>query len=208
MATHLSIWKKSFTLLASLAFLSGGLAAQQVKVDVDDPVFEDLDSPEFNGAGSIGKKKWDPKQWLEAEVKIRIQARPEPKDGYLDELRVKWYVAVENPAGKGYFLLEKEITYVNIPVDEDVFSSVYLSPSSIQRLTGNERASKNDVWGVAGEVMFNGESVATFNSQSRDKWWESPQLSRTNKFPLLSKKETPFASLWYDRYLQEQEDNR
>ena len=195
--------KKIITLLAGVCFFATGAFSQQVKVTADKPEFDDLPSPEV--AGNTGKKRWEPKDWLEAEVKIKLEAKPEPKDKYVDGLSIRWFVAVENPAGKGYFLLEKEVNYVNIPVGEEVFASVYLSPSTIRRLTGGDRAGKSAVWGVAGEVSYNGSRVAEFSSKSTKEWWRSSKLARTDKFPLMSKGDTPFKFLWWDRYLQEKE---
>lgn len=191
-----------FGLFATSAF------SQTVRVTADKPAFEDLPSPEFGG--NTGEKRWQPKDWLECEVKLKVEARPEPKDGFVDQLSIRWFVAVEDPAspGKSFFLLEKDVTYLNIPLDEDLYAAVYLSPSVIRRLTGGERAGKNAVWGVAGEVTFNGQKVAEFSSKSEKEWWKSPALSRTDKFPLMSKTETPFKTLWFDRFLQEQEGRR
>lgn len=201
-----SILKNTIALLAGVCFFATGVFAQQVRVTADDPDFDDLESPEVGG--NTGEKKWQPKEWLEAEVKLNLEARPEPEDGYVDGLSIRWFVAVENPAGKGFFLLEKEVNYVNVPVGEDVYASVYLSPSTIKRLTGGDRAGKSAVWGVAGEVSYNGSKVAEFSSKSTKEWWRSPKLSRSDKFPLMSKSETPFKFLWWDRYLQEQERRR
>jgi hypothetical protein len=198
--------KKLIALFAGFCFFATGAVAQQVKVTADKPEFDDLPSPEIGG--NTGKKKWDPKDWLEAEVKLELEAKPEPEDKYVDGLTIRWFVAVEDPAGKGYFLLEKEVNYVNIPVGEEVHASVYLSPSTIKRLTGGERAGKSAVWGVAGEVSFNGSKVAEFSSKSTKEWWRSSKLSRSDKFPLMSKGETPFKFLWWDRYLQEEESRR
>ncbi|MBK1834828.1 Amuc_1102 family pilus-like protein [Roseibacillus ishigakijimensis] len=197
--------KKTAGLLLGLCFFATGALAQQVRVEADDPAFDDLQSPELGG--NTGKKKWDPKDWLEAEVKLEVDARPEPEDGFIDRLQIRWYVAVKDPAGRGYFLLEKDVTYVNVPVGEDVYASVYLSPATIRRLTGGDRAGKSAVEAVAGIVSYNGSEAATFSSKSGE-WWKSPSLSRTDKFPLMSKADTPFKFLWWDRYLEEQTDRR
>ena len=36
-------------------------------------------------------------------------------------------------------------------------------------------------------------------------WINAPSLSRTEKFPLLDKNQTPFRALWWDRYAEIQE---
>lgn len=204
----MALLHKTLPIILGLGLLAGTAYSQDVRVTVDKPDFDDLPSPEFGG--NTGEKRWEPKDWLECEVKLKIEARPEPEDGYVDQLSIRWFVAVEDPAsrGKSYFLLEKDISYVSIPLNEDVYASVYLAPSVIRRLTGGERAGKSAVWGVAGEVTYNGQKVAEFSSKSTKEWWKSGNLSRTDKFPLMSKVETPFKTLWFDRYLQERENRR
>ncbi|NNC88973.1 MAG: hypothetical protein HKN82_10995 [Akkermansiaceae bacterium] len=175
--------------------------AAQAKFDVDDPKFDDLQSPEVGG--NTGKKNWDPKDWLEVEVKFKIDAvRPDAK--FVDEVRIRWYVAVENPESKGYWLLEKEVTHVNVPVGEDIYASVYLSPTSVMRLSGGERASKAVVDRVGGEISILG-TTNYFSSKGKAGWWQSGTLSRSDKVPLLNKNQTPFKMLWYDRYAEIQE---
>jgi hypothetical protein len=173
------------------------------KIEVDKPDFDNLQSPEM---GSGAGKKAKPKEWLEVEVKFNVEAvKPEAKDGFVDQATVVWYVAVENPGGKGYWLMEKQIIHVNIEIGEDIYTSVYLSPNSVKRLSGKDRAAKSIVWGVAGTITVGG-TTETFNSQpSKKNWWESENLSRTEKVPLLNKSETPFKALWWDRYAEIQE---
>ena len=119
---------------------------------------------------------------------------------------VKWYIAVEHPEKKGaYLLLTKDITHVNVPLNEEIFSSVYLSPASIKRLTGRDRAGKGVVNLVGYEVLINGEKVAQETSgASKAGWWNttSDKISRSDTVPLLNKMETPFANMWWDRYAE------
>ena len=206
-----------FPALAGCAFLAAlaaappaALAQKEVKVKIEaaEPEFDDLASPEVGG--NTGRKSWRPKDWLEFEVKVRIDARPEPSDGYIDSLKVKWFVAVANRnAQRGdpkYLLMEKEISHVNVPVGEDFYISAYLSPATIKRLTGRDRAGKSAVWGVGGEITCPGAvEPARFSSKTLDDrkpWWTSGELKRAQELPLLNKDETPFKFLWWDRYLQ------
>ena len=132
-------------ILAVIAFAPTATAQTVKKIEASDPTFEDLQSPSV--AGNTGKKSWKPKDWLEVEVKVKLEpGRAAPRDGHVDRLTVRWYVAVENKidkAGQKYFLMEKEVTHVNVPLDEDFYLSCYLSPATIKRLTGSERAGKN-----------------------------------------------------------------
>lgn len=194
-------------ILAVIAFIPTAPAQTVKKIEASDPTFEDLQSPSV--AGNTGKKSWKPKDWLEVEVKVKLEpGRAAPRDGHVDRLTVRWYVAVENKidkAGQKYFLMEKEVTHVNVPLDEDFYLSCYLSPATIKRLTGSDRAGKNSITAVGGEITVVGASApARFTSQgsvSRP-WWQSPTMQRTNKYPLLDKNETPFKFLWWDRYLE------
>lgn len=193
---------------AILAF-SGVASAQAVKVDVEKPSFDDLQSPsEFGGTKS---KSFKPKDWLEVEAKMKVQMSPEPPSKTLERLTVKWFVAVKNPERSGTFLLlSKQVDYVNVPLNEDVYSSVYLSPASIKRLTGQDKAGKNAVELVGFEVLVNGEKKASQTNKSQEGWWNtsSDKISRSETVPLLNKNETPFKVMWWDRYAEIAEERR
>ncbi len=183
-------------------------SAQAVKVDAQKPSFDDLQSPTLN----LGKNKsFTPKDWLEVETQIQVAMAPTPKNKTLDRLTIRWYVAVQNPEKKPKFLkFTRTVEYVNIPVGEKIFCSVYLSPSSIRRLTGSDRAGKRNVEAVGFEVLVDGQEVASESSKGK-KWWADPKFADSfadsDAVPLLRKSETPFAMAWWDRYAQEQTDS-
>jgi hypothetical protein len=197
--------RKSFSISVSavIAALSiGSASGQAAKVLGDKPTFDDIPSPEFGG---VKNKAFKPKDWLEIETKLNISLSPEPATKTCDKITVKWYIAVKNAEKSGTFLLfTKDIDYVNVPVSEEVYCSVYLSPSSIKRLTGFDRAGKSAVEYVGYEVLINGEKVAQETSKGKPGWWNaaSDKISRSDKVPLLNKTETPFASMWWDRYAE------
>ena len=199
------LFRKSFSisLAAFIVALSVGSASgQAAKVLGDKPTFDDIPSPEFGG---VKNKAFKPKDWLEIETKLNISLTPEPATKTCDKITVKWYIAVKNAEKSGTFLLfTKDIDYVNVPVSEEVYCSVYLSPSSIKRLTGFDRAGKSAVEYVGYEVLINGEKVAQETSKGKPGWWNaaSDKISRSDKVPLLNKTETPFASMWWDRYAE------
>ncbi len=187
---------------AAIAAISAPHAnAQKFKVEGNKPEFDDIPSPDFG----VSKKGFKPKEWLEIEASIKVQMLPVPPSKTVDKILVKWYVAVENPDKKGtYLLLTKDITYVNVPLNEDVFTSVYLSPASVQRLTGADRAGKSMVNLVGYEVLINGEKVAQETSKEKAGWWNtgSDKISRSESVPLLDKSESAFANMWWDRYAE------
>jgi hypothetical protein len=200
-----ALLRKSFSISVSafIAALSIGSASGQVaKAVIEKPSFEDLPSPEFAG---VKNKSFKPKDWLEIETKLNLSLSPEPESKTCDKITVKWYIAVKNAEKSGTFLLlTKDIDYVNVPLSEDIYCSVYLSPSSIKRLTGLDRAGKSAVEYVGYEVLINGEKVAQETSKGKPGWWNaaSDKISRSDKVPLLNKAETPFAPMWWDRYAE------
>lgn len=199
--TRLSLLSAVAVAAFSVSFQSS-VNAQAYKVEPSKPTFDDLSSPSFSG----GKQKdFKPKDWLEIEASFKVQMKPEPPSSTAERVMVKWYIAVEHPEKPGAFLLlTKEITHVNVPLNEDIFSSVYLSPASIKRITGKDRAAKSIVNLVGYEVLINGEKVAQETSSSKVGWWNttSDKISRSDTVPLLNKSETPFANMWWDRYAE------
>ena len=200
---HLLYSISLFPICALAVVLSAGnAAAQRANVVGDKPAFEDLPSPEFAG----GKQKvFKPKDWLELEAKLRISLSPTPLSKTCERLTVKWYVAVKNPEKPGaMLLLTKDVEHVNAPLNEDVYCSVYLSPASIKRLTGVDRAGKSSVEAVGYEVLINGERLLQETSKFKPGWWSaaSDKISRSDTVPLLDKSETPFAAMWWDRFIE------
>lgn len=193
-----------------IAVLSIGSAhGQAAKVTGEKPSFDDLQSPDFASGGK--QKSFKPKDWLEIEVKLKVQLDPEPKSKTCDKLMVKWYVAVKNPEKAGtMLLLTKDVEHVNIPLQEEIYCSVYLSPASLKRLTGTDKAGKGAVEYVGYEVLVNGEKVASETSKGKVGWWSvaSPKISRSEAVPLLNKSETPFSIMWWDRYAEVSEARR
>ncbi len=200
-------------LLAALAgcltaFLPVTAVAQAAKATTEKPSFDDLPSPEFGGTKN---KSFKPKNWLEVEAKFNLAMRPEPKSGIAERVLVKWYVAVQDPERSGrYLLLTKDVNHVNVPLNEDVYTSVYLSPGSLRRLTGSDRAGKRAVHMVGFEILVNGEKVGQETSQGEAGWWNtaSDRISRSETVPLLSKADTPFSNMWWDRYAEVETERR
>ena len=191
---------------AAFALLSVTASAQEQKAEVGKPVFDDLPSPDVKTGGK--EKNFKPKDWLEMEAGIKIPGTPEQKKiGYINTVTVKWYVGLKNPDGKGAIKLVKTITHINVPVDEEIFSSVYMSPATVKRLTGKDKANKGAVEAVGLEVLVDGVKVGQAAEKAKELWWNAPALSdQSEKFPLLNKSETPFAMFWYDRYAEIQKE--
>lgn len=200
--------KSLFSALAVLV-LPASVATAQYKIDIEKPEIVEITSPDL-GAG-ISKKTFKPKDWMEIELKFKIEAKDKDKL-FADRLTVKWYVAAKNPEknGRGFIMLEKEITHVNVPLKEDIYISVYLSPNSIKRLTGGDKISKSDIKDVGGQILIDGQQPVDkhkgyFTKDAKAGWWTAGSLSRYDKIPLLNKNETPFKVMWWGRYAEIEE---
>ncbi len=193
----------SLTAFAAIAAISMGSAfGQAAKVLGEKPAFDDLPSPQFSG----GKEKsFKPKDWLEIEAKLKISLSPEPPSKTCDKITVKWYIAVKNPDKPStMLLLTKEVEHVNVPLEEEIYCSVYLSPASIKRLTGSDKGGKSAVEYVGYEVLVNGEKKVEETNKLKAGWWNIPsdKIARSETVPLLDKTETPFSIMWWDRYAE------
>jgi hypothetical protein len=199
--------------LAATAFIAAlsisNVFGQASKVVGEKPVFDDLPSPQFSGGGK--DKGFKPKDWLEIETKLRISLAPEPPSKTCEKITIKWYIAVKNPEKPtSMLLLTKEIEHVNVPLEEDIFCSVYLSPGSIKRLTGSDKGGKAAVEYVGYEVLVGGEKKVEETNKGKAGWWNtaSDKISRSETVPLLSKLETPFSNMWWDRYAEVSAERR
>ncbi len=200
--------KTTALILTALLAASSLSIAQQYKVEIDKPTFDGLLSPDVDGKTTL--KKFKQKEWLEVEVKIKIEAS-DKKETFADRVSVRWFVGLdvtENGATRPR-VIEKEVDYVNVPLNEDVYISVYLSPSAVMRMSGRDRATEGLIMGAAGEITVNGvtpyKNSGMFSTlpKSKGKWWD--ELPRYNKIPLRNKNETPFKFFWWDRYAEIEE---
>ena len=191
----------SITVSSIVAALSIGSAfGQAFKVVGDAPQFDDIPSPQFAG---VKNKAFKPLDWLEIEAKLNIQMSPMPATKICDKLTIKWYIAVKNlDKPRTFLLFTKDIDHVNVPLGEDVYCSVFLSPASLRRITGSDNGGKGAVEYVGYDVMINGKSEAQGTNKGKAGWWNIPSesISRSEVVPLLNKSETPFRDMWWDRY--------
>ena len=154
--------------LAALTFLAAPVHAQG-KAELGTLVFDDIPSPEVNSGKA---KAFKPKDWLEVEVGMKIPATSadQKKAGFINQVTVKWYIAMDNPDAKGVIKLSKTINHINVPIDEEIFSSVYMSPSALKRLTGKDKAGKSSVKAVGVEVLVDGVKVGEASDKQKAGW--------------------------------------
>ncbi len=192
-----SLFSTLFGIVVLFGLLSPASAQTQVQVGkIDVKIeFDTQKTPEFQAGGVNSKKIPSPRDWLEVEVEFDVDARP--RDAVVAKLMFKYYVAIQSKEGTAQ-LLTGEVEHINVVAGEDSFSSAYVSPSSLGKITGDfRRFQASSVIAVAVAVFHNGELKGGASvGKGNGKWWE--QMSGSPG--VLGKAETPFALLWLDRY--------
>ena len=111
------------------------------------------------------------------------------RNGQIDEITLQYTIMFENK------LLDGQVTHVNIPKGREHYSVMYVSPRTLEKLTGGKTvtaANVQNVWVVAtkqGQVF----------DQAAVKNVAIPNLPHLPGM-VLNKMETPFAPLYFDRY--------
>lgn len=166
-------------------------------------------TPDFTLKGGTTDKRVRPKDWIEIEPEFKtIRAAGEKKAEVYPEITFKYYVFLKNTGvSDNSRILTAEVIHTNVPIDEVTHSVVYISPSSILRVTGKPEGNPTLVTGYAVEAIIAGEVVGFFSkfnggtnenpNDPKAKWWEI-KGAPTQEPALLSKPQTPFAPLWGD----------
>ena len=184
--------------LAGVFLMASTVVAQQGQpaVKIKKVEFELQPTPVFGDGGTKGKKIPRQKTWLEVEVEFEVKAGN--KEGIVSELQFRYYVAIKGKDGKTR-MLTGDVNHVNLLEGGDLFSVIYVSPTTLGTMTGDYRNfQKSSISAVAVEVSFNGRVIAD-EADGPKNWWQNPQVERAAG-GILTKGKTPFALLWIDRY--------
>ena len=166
--------------LCSAAFGQAPVGPTSIKLGKVQPAV--VKTPEYNLTSGPNKRSKSA-DWLEIELDYATT----PED--IDELTFKYTVALE---GK---LLDGEVTYVNIAKGREHYAVMYVSPKSIEKLTGGKALTGASIQNVWIEVSKSGQVLG----KESFKPTPAPNLPHVTGM-VLNKDETPFAPLFYDRY--------
>ncbi len=193
------------------------------------PKLEKISMPTFpgnNGAdifqGKHGATLTSP-QWYYINVPIRVEAkaRGDKDPQYVPALTVHIYAAITQGKKENPVLLDREVTYVEIPVDgkskngTEVNVGVFISPANACKLAGDDP--KADLTGklsaLAIEATFNGSNCMhpeedpfiVFDPSLKNKlsghWWKK-RAGDTKGAALSTISETPFAPFYSPHFPQ------
>ena len=147
-----------------------------------------ISSPQFAYTGAEQYVADPRERWLAVEV--TLAATPE----FSDELTVKYFILFNGR------LLTGEVTHTNIPAGRENRSVIYVAPKTLQRLmlgrTVTNTALQNITVQLLQQRVIMDEMTLT---RAPGQWYAAmPQIAGLT----LNKNETPFAPLYWDRYLQ------
>lgn len=141
-------------------------------------------SPEIPGAEL---KRYTAGTWVELEVEFSSAAVLTP------EVEFKYFLLL------GGQLLTGDITHVNVPAGQSLFSVLYVSPRTLTTLMRGQPFSPAAIQNVAVQIVKPGAPQPLAEKMLKP----GPAFYRTmQQVPgmLVTKSETPFASFWWDRY--------
>lgn len=172
--------------LAVSAFAQVAIGPGAVKITKVD--IAGVKTPEYTIVGGPQKRS-KIGTWLEIEVAF------ETKVDDIDELTFNYNVLIEKT------LLDGSVTHVSIPKGTEHYSVMYISPRSLERLTGGKPFTAAAIGGAWVTVSRQGQilDAPQANPKAAYKPGAIPNLPHMAG-QLLNKGETPFAPLFYDRY--------
>lgn len=174
---------------AALGFLAAGASAQtlatpvtmkNIKLNKISPSV--LPTPEYTV--NIANKRSEALKWFEIEVEFEVNGIE-----LVDELTFQYTVMINNKLCPG------EVTHVNIPKGNNRYSVMYISPRSLDRITGGKALNAGMVENIWVKVSKSGQLLG----QIELKKGPLPNLQQMPD-QLVKKSETPFQVLWWDRY--------
>jgi hypothetical protein len=179
--------------MKTLSLLAAGIAALTISANAQVPLtaasiklgkveISAPSTPEYQITGGQNKR-YKLGKWIEIEIKY--ETVPEE----IDELTFKFTALIE---GK---LLDGDVTYVNINKGNEHYAVMYVSPKSIEKLTGGKTLSPASIGNVWVEVSNQGKVLGKESYKNGNQ----PNLTHVPGM-LLAKNVTPFAPLFYDRY--------
>lgn len=140
------------------------------------------------GASGVPAKPSTPQTWVEVEVGFASAV------DFTDELTFKYYIYLAD-AKK---CLSGTVTHTNIPKGPRLFSVMYVDPWALARLSGG-RFNRN-VQEVTVQILNKGQVVAQKSvKNTQGEWWTQCEQAPGM---VLNKNQTPFSSLYWDRYVE------
>lgn len=193
--------------LVIFGFISGIAVAQETanRVVIKKLAVQIQQTPIIQAAG-IRDKTVDPRYWMEIEAELEVETVP--KDGFIPELRTNWYAIFKDKKSGKPVNVTGEVVYRDVRTKSGkAYVIAFISPDTLEKLTGKEEPNERDVESVALVVSGNGiintgkhaEGLQKATEKEESKWWTSDKYEKMPGL-IMAKSKTPFSLLWTDRY--------
>lgn len=190
--------------IASLALLGSALAQGTVALDALEVEVQDQGTPQFS-VGNVKDKPSDPENWIELEATFQLKG----DEKWEDAVTIRWFIGMLDEDNQP-IVLPLEVTYTDVPVGEELHAAVYISPRSIERITGKNRVMVNQVTAHGAEVRAGGDVLGAVDQSKAygpaevgEAWFNKNTELDRREGVLRPRANTPFAPLWSDYYLEE-----
>ena len=192
------------SLLILLTVLATDASAQSFKAKdakINEVELEIQQTPQYQAGNVKDKKIPRPRDWVEVEVEFEISDKV-IKEDFVEAVMLRYYIAIQGEDNA--YIMTGDVTHVNVPTGEEVFSCVYVPPAVIDKAKGKDSSiNTSDIRAVGVSIFVNGVELMREAEGMAPGWWEQP--SQAVSMPgVLPKGKTPFALLWIDRHLDEQ----
>ncbi len=205
---------KALTTLFLLSLIAPLANSQDVhRAKITDISVVEQQTPQFSVSGPKDKKV-KPREWFELEAEIEVETKS--TSGFIPELTANWYVIMGDKPNKQTVRLSGKTTFKNVRcADGKAYISAYIEPDTIERLTGQQKASARDLKAIA--LVLSGTNILsdkkhigglTMVTAEKDlEWWLTSKYKSLDDL-IVAKSKTPFAPLWVDRYPTEDSNAR
>jgi hypothetical protein len=208
---------KNMKLILTSLVLAVSLVGANAKESVHKVVIKGIEAeiqqtPEFQVNG-IKEKKFNPRHWLEIEAELEVQTTNDKGEadpsGFIPEITANWFVIIKDKESGKPMMLTGKVTFREIRTkDKKAYLSAYISPDTLEKLTGENKPSDKDIEGVA--LVISGPGILSEDKEHKkglqkatvheDTQWWNTSLYKKLDGAVLAKSKTPFAPLWTDRY--------
>jgi hypothetical protein len=153
-----------------------------------------ITTPQYSYSGAELYQANQRDRWLEVEVEFT--AGPD----FTDELTFKYFILIN---GK---LLTGDVAHVNIPAGREHRSVMYVPPAALLRVSDNRPVTPASIQNIAVQLVQGGAVKNELTLVRAPAQWYAtiPALNGL----VLNKDETPFAPLYWDRYVQIKKQGR
>ena len=185
--------------------LAGGAEEVAHRVKIAKIETQIQQTPRFEAAG-VKDKQFEPRYWLELEAELEVETTD--PSGFIPELQTSWFAIIKDDRTGKPVQLTGKVAFRDVRTkDKKAYVIAYISPDTLEKITGKSRPGEGDVEAVAlvvsgSGIVSDGRHAAGLQKATAEedsKWWSSGRY-QTMEGLIVAKGKTPFAPLWSDRY--------